>query len=173
MKDITIERITEGLKGAGLSCMATEAGVVVALTSRKEYENPLLVRHLEERQVISIVVPNLHSVPEALRPEAAELVTRINFQTLVGNFELDHADGEVRFSHAIPVREAGVKVSQIMQVIGCAAWSVDRYLGAFRRLGAGLSARELLDAADRPGSEVSLDDLRRALEDEDHESHAA
>jgi hypothetical protein len=36
-------------------------------------------------------------VPEARRPAVAEFITRINFGLVSGNFEMDWADGEVRF----------------------------------------------------------------------------
>lgn len=172
MKDITLIRITEGLRGAGLSCIATEAGVVVALPSRRGYEHPLLVRHLAERQVVSIHVPDLFTVPPSAFPEASELIARVNAETLLGSLVLDYSDGELAFHHAIPVRDAGLKISQVLQCIGCAAWSVDRYLAILRRLGCGLTPPELLEAVDNEG-DISLDDLRRALEEDQDDSDAA
>lgn len=41
--------------------------------------------------------------PEARRIEMAELLTRINFGLPVGNFEMDFADGEIRFKTSLDV----------------------------------------------------------------------
>lgn len=43
------------------------------------------------------------STPEEFRPAMAEAITRINFGLPLGNFELDYADGEVRFKTSIDV----------------------------------------------------------------------
>jgi hypothetical protein len=36
-------------------------------------------------------------VPEARRPAVAEFLTRANFGLIIGNFEMDYDDGEVRY----------------------------------------------------------------------------
>jgi hypothetical protein len=41
------------------------------------------------------------SVPEGRRPAVAEFITRVNFGLVSGNFEMDWADGEVRFKTGI------------------------------------------------------------------------
>ena len=35
--------------------------------------------------------------PEASRPEVAEFITRANYGLILGNFELDFSDGEIRY----------------------------------------------------------------------------
>ena len=40
-------------------------------------------------------------VPEVRRPAVAEFITRVNFGLVSGNFEMDWADGEVRFKTGI------------------------------------------------------------------------
>ncbi|MBK6317856.1 MAG: hypothetical protein IPF51_03615 [Dehalococcoidia bacterium] len=97
------------------------------------------------------------------------MIARVNAETLLGSLVLDYSDGELAFHHAIPVRDAGLKISQVLQCIGCAAWSVDRYLAILRRLGCGLTPPELLEAVDNEG-DISLDDLRRALEEDRDDS---
>src|SRR3954452_20971539 len=39
--------------------------------------------------------------PEAKRPAVAEFITRANYGMMLGNFEMDFADGEVRFKTSI------------------------------------------------------------------------
>jgi hypothetical protein len=61
-------------------------------------------REDQERVVFYSVCP--YNVPEEGRPAAMEFVTRVNYGLLVGNFELDLADGEVRFKTSLDVRGA-------------------------------------------------------------------
>lgn len=58
-------------------------------------------REPEAQFVFYSVYPVL--VPPARRPAMAELLTRINYGLVLGNFELDYADGEVRFKTSIDV----------------------------------------------------------------------
>lgn len=39
--------------------------------------------------------------PEVLRPAVVEYITRANWELLVGNFEFDYGDGEVRFKTTV------------------------------------------------------------------------
>ena len=43
------------------------------------------------------------NVPEEFRPAAAELLCRLNWPLLLGNWEMDWSDGEVRFRASLPV----------------------------------------------------------------------
>lgn len=58
-------------------------------------------REAEAQFVFYSVYPVL--VPPARRPAMAELLTRINYGLVLGNFELDYADGEVRFKTSLDV----------------------------------------------------------------------
>jgi hypothetical protein len=58
----------------------------------------------QERVVFYSVVP--FNVPEEGRPGVMEFITRVNYGLLIGNFELDLADGELRFKTGLDVRGA-------------------------------------------------------------------
>jgi hypothetical protein len=57
-------------------------------------------RVLPSRKVVVYSVADIH-VPEGRRPAMAELLTRANFGIVVGNFEMDYEDGEVRFKTSL------------------------------------------------------------------------
>lgn len=61
----------------------------------------VVCRERDERCTVYSQAP--WETPEARRIEMAELLTRINFGLPVGNFEMDYADGEIRFKTSIDV----------------------------------------------------------------------
>ena len=52
-------------------------------------------REEEEQFIFYSVLPN--NAPEAKRPAIAEFITRANYNLVVGNFEIDYGDGEIRY----------------------------------------------------------------------------
>ena len=57
-------------------------------------------RVLPSRKLAIYSVADLH-IPEARRPAMAEFLTRANFGIVVGNFEMDFDDGEVRYKTSL------------------------------------------------------------------------
>lgn len=68
-------------------------------------------------------------VPEARRLAVAEFITRANYGMLIGNFELDFVDGEVRFKTGIDVEGDRLSGALVAQVVGPNLAMMDRYLG--------------------------------------------
>ena len=68
--------------------------------------------------------------PEERRPAAAELITRINYGLRLGNFEMDFADGEIRYRAGIDVADGELTAEMVDAVIGATAGTVDRYFPA-------------------------------------------
>jgi len=75
---------------------------------------------------------HVHSVydmlaPPELRVAAAEYITRVNYVLRLGHFEMDFADGEVRFvcvldyENGLPTREA------VARAMACSTVATDRY----------------------------------------------
>ena len=58
----------------------------------------------EQKQFVFYSVLEL-MVPEDKRPAVAEFLTRANYGMIIGNFEMDFNDGEVRFKTSLDVRE--------------------------------------------------------------------
>ncbi len=77
-------------------------------------------------------------VPPERRPRMAEFVARANFGMLLGAFELELDDGEVRFCTSVdftgvdpaPLAASGVLAGMIRQVVYVNVANVDRYLPA-------------------------------------------
>jgi hypothetical protein len=68
--------------------------------------------------------------PEERRPAAAELITRINYGLRLGNFEMDFADGEIRYRAGIDVAGGELTAEMVDAVIGATVGTVDRYFPA-------------------------------------------
>jgi hypothetical protein len=79
-----------------------------------------------ERFVFYSVLPI--KVPEAARPAAAEFVTRANYGIILGNFEMDYADGEVRYKTSIDVEGGQLVPAMIKTLVYANVLTVDRYL---------------------------------------------
>lgn len=71
--------------------------------------------------------------PEA-RARVAELIARINFEQLVGNFEMSFEDGHIRYRTSIDITGHELKPFMISQLVYANVRLMDRYLPAFRKL---------------------------------------
>jgi hypothetical protein len=97
------------------------------------------------------------TAPEHRRVEFAEFFTRINWGMVIGNFEMDWDDGEIRYKSAIDV--TGDRISQplVRQVVYPNVRAMGRYLPAIRAILDGeQSAREAAATAD-PSSSTAGD----------------
>ena len=65
---------------------------------------------------------------EAQRAEMAEFITRANYDTKLGNFEMDFRDGELRYKMVISSndllgdKEAALKSMNILMILGVRQW---------------------------------------------------
>jgi len=64
---------------------------------------------------------------EARRPAVMEFITRANFGMLLGNFELDLRDGEVRYRTTLLSPDAAPSMAQIGVVVFTNLSMMDRY----------------------------------------------
>jgi len=71
-------------------------------------------------------------VPESRRQAVSELLTRANYGLIVGNFELDLSDGEVRFKTSVDVKETleSLTSALIEHLVYDNVLQVDRYYPA-------------------------------------------
>lgn len=83
--------------------------------------------------------------PEDRRPAVAEFITRANFGLRIGNFEMDFADGEVRYKSSLDFEDAMLTPELIKGAIYPAVRTMDRYLpGLMRVIYGGQSALEAI-----------------------------
>ena len=68
------------------------------------------------------------TIPEDKRQAAAEFITRANYGLLIGNFELDFDDGEIRYKTSIDVEGDTLSQNLIKQLVYTNVTTIDEYL---------------------------------------------
>jgi hypothetical protein len=81
----------------------------------------------EQSQLIFYSVCPL-SVPEGRRLAAAEFLTRANYDLVIGNFEMDWDDGEIRYKTSIDVLGDRLTPALVKQIVYTNVLMMDRYL---------------------------------------------
>ncbi len=66
--------------------------------------------------------------PEERRGEMAEFITRANYGMIIGNFEMDFADGEVRYKSSIDVQDAELTYALAHHIVYANVFTMNRYL---------------------------------------------
>ncbi len=90
-------------------------------------------------------------VPEEYRSEMMEFITRANFGMLLGNFELDLDDGELRFKTAIDLEDSEFTYPLWRQVVYPNLATMDDYFGGLRAVSRGEALPiEALHAIEHP-----------------------
>ncbi|MCA9888780.1 MAG: YbjN domain-containing protein [Anaerolineae bacterium] len=83
-------------------------------------------REKQQQFVFYSVLPI--NVPEEKRHNISEFITRANYGMIMGNFELDFADGEVRYKTSIDVEGTSLTHPLIRQVVYANVMIMDRYM---------------------------------------------
>ena len=81
----------------------------------------------EEKQWFTFYSILPSNVPEDKRVEIAEFITRANYGLVIGNFEMDYADGEVRYKTSVDVEGGELTAKMIENVIRANVMTMDRY----------------------------------------------
>jgi hypothetical protein len=68
------------------------------------------------------------NVPEGRRLTAAEFLTRANYDMVIGNFEIDWDDGEIRYKTSIDVQGDRLTPALVKQLVYTNVLMMDRYL---------------------------------------------
>jgi hypothetical protein len=68
------------------------------------------------------------NVPEDKRAAMAEFITRANYGLILGNFEMDYRDGEVRFKTSIDVEGGELTDGMLRNLTYANVLTMDRYL---------------------------------------------
>src|SRR5262249_17088927 len=110
------------------------------------------------------------NVPEEKRVEVAEFITRANYGLVIGNFEMDYADGEVRYKTSVDVEGGELTAKMVENVIRANVMTMDRYFpGLMGVLYGDRDPAEAIAETEEggPGREEDLDDLDFGEDDED------
>ena len=92
-----------------------------------------------ERNVARFLTFLEGKVPETRRREVMEYLTRANYGLLLGNFELDLGDGEVRFKCATDIEHHGLSYEQYQSMLYVSVAMMDRYFPGLQKVVQGAS----------------------------------
>lgn len=107
----------------------------------------------EQGQVIFYTICPV-TTPEKRRSAVAEFVTRANYGLIIGNFEMDLDDGEVRFKTSLDAEDAELSRVLIRHLVYANITTIDRYLPGLIAVIAGsqtpLEALKAVEGASSP-----------------------
>ncbi len=122
------------------------------------------VKEDSSQLIIYTIVPQ--HVPEAYRCEISEFLTRANYGIIIGNFELDFDDGEVRYKTSIDVEGGELTPAMVHQMTLYGISTTDRYFpGIMAVCYGGKSAQAAVLDIENP---LSGDDDDDSDDDEDN-----
>ncbi|GAB4324265.1 MAG: hypothetical protein Kow0010_06050 [Dehalococcoidia bacterium] len=81
----------------------------------------------EADQVVFFSISPVHA-PESRRGAVAEFLTRANYGIILGNFEMDYADGEVRYKTALDVEGDELSDALLRNIVLANLQAMDFYL---------------------------------------------
>jgi len=91
----------------------------------------------EDRGILIMYSMVSVKIQEKARPAVAEFLTRANYNMILGNFELDFSDGEVRFKTSVKVGDGALAANLIEPVVFANLATMDRYLPGIMAVGFG------------------------------------
>lgn len=104
-------------------------------------------------------------VPAPNRAAAAEYLTRANYGLLFGNFEMDYADGEVRFRTSMNTDDVAINSVVARHLVQQNINTADRYVaGLLRVVYGGVTPADAIREAEskpEPGPEEAEDEAAR------------
>ncbi|HEY5118545.1 MAG TPA: YbjN domain-containing protein, partial [Anaerolineales bacterium] len=83
-------------------------------------------RENQQQFIFYSVCPN--AAPDDKRPAAMEFITRANYGLVIGNFEMDVSDGEIRYKTSIDVEGGELNHVLIRQVVYSNVMTMNKYL---------------------------------------------
>lgn len=92
-----------------------------------------MIRCFEETQRILVYSLFPQSVEHNLRPRLCELICRINYGLILGNFELDWDDGELRYKTSMDVEDIEVSQTVLRNLVYGNFHSFDMYFEAIKQ----------------------------------------
>lgn len=81
----------------------------------------------EEKSWLSFYSILPSNVPEDKRDPVGEFLTRANYGLVIGNFEMDYTDGEVRYKTSVDIEGGELTTKMIENLIHANLMTMDRY----------------------------------------------
>jgi hypothetical protein len=82
------------------------------------------------------------NVKQQARPQVAEYLTRVNFGLKIGNFEMNYADGEVRYQSILSCMKANPSLDDVDRVVTCPQDMFEQYGDGLVKVALGLTDPE-------------------------------
>lgn len=99
----------------------------------------------EEQEQIVFYSVAAFQIPEERRTEAALFIARANYGMIIGNFEIDLGDGEVRYKTAADFEGTELTSALIKPLVYANVLTMDRYVKGLMAVGfGGKSAEEAI-----------------------------
>jgi hypothetical protein len=93
----------------------------------------LVQERVEEEQFLFYSILPI-KIPAEKRMEAAEFITRANSGMAVGNFEMDFADGEIRYKTSVDLEDVDIADRLVRNLIYANVLTLDRYIPGIMRM---------------------------------------
>ncbi len=78
--------------------------------------------------------------PDDKMNEVAEFITRANYGMIIGNFELDYGDGEIRYKTSVDLEDVEINEPLVRHMVYANVLTMDKYFpGLMRVLYAGIN----------------------------------
>jgi hypothetical protein len=143
MSNETLEAVRAAMNEAKIVIHEEESRIVMHMGDRANGSWTAYLFERNECFICSSVFPVL--APEERRVAVAELLARINWALIIGNFELDFSDGEVRYKTSAFVRADKLTPATARDLCFTNFSSLNRYWQAILAVShAGKSAEEAL-----------------------------
>ncbi len=97
----------------------------------------------EQQQVVFYSVASVQA-PEDRRAAMAEFITRANYGMIIGNFEMDFSDGEIRYKTSFDTEGTDLTNGIMKQLVYANVLTMDRYLKGIMAVAFG--GREAIEA---------------------------
>lgn len=90
-------------------------------------QHRIVIEADEERHVLVIYTFSEPPVPEERRMAVAAYLTRANYGLVLGNFELDFHDGEVRYKMSMDIEDSPLVSGTLHRMLLVSVSTLDRY----------------------------------------------
>ena len=81
----------------------------------------------EQKHLLFYSVAPVNAPPEK-RSAVSEYITRANYGLMIGNFELDYSDGEIRYKTSVDVEDSSYSPELFRNMVYANVLTMDRYI---------------------------------------------
>ncbi|MBK8442517.1 MAG: YbjN domain-containing protein [Sphingobacteriales bacterium] len=124
----------------------------------------VIIHVQEDRDILRCYALLPFNVPSNKRHEVAEFITRANYGLIIGNFEMDFEDGELRYKSTMNTDGGAVNEEVIRCLIHANIQTVDKYaIGVLKIVYADMEPKEAVKLVEHSDEDDNIDDLLRDL----------